>query len=90
MNTTVQYDKVICDNGTGYLKVGFAGDNFPRHHVPSVVGRPMLRSNQSIGDKMLKEVMIGDEVGPYRAMLDVAYPITEGKVKNWEDFNLLW
>lgn len=68
MNTEVQFDKVICDNGTGYLKVGFAGDNFPRHHVPSVVGRPMLRStNQTLGESgMLKDIMIGDEVAPFR------------------------
>jgi len=23
-------------------------------------------------------------------MLDIAYPIAEGKIKNWEDFDLLW
>lgn len=48
--------------------MGFAGDNFPRHHVPSVVGRPMLRStNQSLGESgMLKDIMIGDEVAPFR------------------------
>jgi len=34
----------------------------------------------------LKEIMYGDEVTPYRQLLDVSYPIAEGKVTNWEDF----
>jgi len=41
---SVNEDKIVCDNGTGYLKMGYSGDNFPRFTVPSVVGRPMLRS----------------------------------------------
>ena len=45
MQTEVQYDKIVCDNGTGYLKMGFAGDSFPRYNIPTIVGRPMLRAN---------------------------------------------
>ena len=37
-------DAVICDPGTGYMKMGFAGDNFPKASFASLVGRPMLRS----------------------------------------------
>lgn len=90
MQTNVQYDKVVCDNGTGFLKMGYAGDSFPRYNIPSIVGRPMLRSNQKIGDLELKDVMFGDEASPHRALLDIKYPITEGKVTNWEDFSDLW
>ena len=42
-NIEIDTDKIICDNGTGYLKMGYAGDNFPRYTLPSLVGRPMLR-----------------------------------------------
>ena len=73
-------NKIICDNGTGFLKMGYAGDSFPRYSVPSIVGRPMLRSNQKVGDLELKEVMFGDEATPYRARLDIRYPIAEGMV----------
>ena len=34
--------------------------------------------------------MYGDEVTPFRALLEVSYPIEEGRVKNWEDFAALW
>jgi actin-related protein 2 len=70
--------------------MGYAGDSFPRFNIPSIVGRPMLRSNQTVGDFELKEIMFGDEASPYRALLDITYPITEGKVGNWDDFSALW
>lgn len=90
MQTEVQYDKIVCDNGTGYLKMGFAGDSFPRYHIPTIVGRPMLRANQNIGAVELKDIMFGDEAAPYRALLDIKYPVAHGKVDNWDDFTQLW
>ncbi|MBO8831418.1 actin, cytoplasmic 2, partial [Staphylococcus aureus] len=31
---------LVCDNGTGMVKAGFAGDDAPRAVFPSIVGRP--------------------------------------------------
>ena len=31
---------IVIDNGSGLCKAGFAGDDFPRAVVPSIVGRP--------------------------------------------------
>ena len=90
LQSNIQFDRVVCDNGSGFLKMGYAGDNFPRFNIPSIVGRPMLRSKQNVGDLELKEVMYGDEASPYRALLDITYPIDEGRVRNWDDFNALW
>jgi len=86
----VDFSRVICDNGTGYLKMGFGGDNFPRYTIPSIVGRPMLRSNQEVNGIQLREMMFGDEANPHRSLLDISYPIAEGCVRNWDDFNKLW
>ena len=90
INKGIDFDKIICDNGTGYLKMGFAGDNFPRYTVPSIVGRPMLRSNQNVDGIQLKEMMFGDEANPYRALLDIKYPISQGVVVDRNDFCDLW
>lgn len=30
----------MCDNGSGMVKAGFAGDDAPRSVFPSIVGRP--------------------------------------------------
>jgi actin-related protein len=45
---------VVCDNGTGFVKCGFAGDNFPRAVFPCMVGRPMLRYEEEISAQQLK------------------------------------
>ncbi|XP_057489307.1 actin-related protein 2-like [Actinidia eriantha] len=45
---------VVCDNGTGYIKCGFAGENFPTSVFPCVVGRPMLRYEESLMEQELK------------------------------------
>ena len=37
-----------------------------------------------------KEIMIGDEVIPYRSLLELSYPIDEGIIRNPEDLFKLW
>ena len=86
----VDTTKIICDNGSGFLKMGFAGENFPRFTIPSIAGRPLLRANQKIGDVELKPLMLGDEANPLRSYLEISYPIKEGIVENWEDMEALW
>ena len=39
---------VVLDNGTGYVKCGFAGDQTPRLVFPSVVGTPVLRYEERL------------------------------------------
>lgn len=81
---------IVCDNGTGYVKVGYAGDNFPTHMFPSMIGRPMMRFEEEFKDVELKEWMIGDECAKYRAMLDVSYPVENGQVRDWKGMEKLW
>lgn len=75
MSDAINYDSVVSDNGSGYVKIGFGGDNFPRFVIPSIVGRPMLRANQKVGDIELKPEMFGDEAAPLRSMLEITYPL---------------
>lgn len=81
---------IICDNGTGFVKCGYAGDNFPSLIFPSMIGKPMMRAEEEFQDIELKETMVGDECQKYRAMLDVSYPVEEGKVKDWDGMGKLW
>lgn len=84
---------VVCDNGTGFVKVGYAGENFPRSIFPSMVGRPILRAEEAVSDNVfLKEIMVGDEASApgVRHSLECTYPVEEGIVKNWEDMHHLW
>jgi len=49
---------IVCDNGTGFVKVGYAGSNFPEHIFPSLVGRPIIRAANKIGDIEVKGYQI--------------------------------
>eukprot|EP00762_Andalucia_godoyi_P000269 ANDGO_03244.mRNA.1 Actin-related protein 2 len=81
---------VVCDNGTGFVKCGFAGDNFPTAVFPALVGRPMLRSEESVGGTKIKDVMVGEEASANRAQLQLSYPLSNGIVRNWDDMEILW
>jgi actin-related protein 2 len=82
---------IVCDNGTGFVKVGYAGQNFPTSIFPSMVGRPILRAEEAVIENVeLKEVMCGDEAAAVRHSLEIGYPIENGIVRSWEDMEHLW
>ncbi|KAG6095275.1 Arp2/3 complex subunit, actin nucleation center [Claviceps sp. LM220 group G6] len=83
---------IVLDGGTGFLKVGYAGQNFPEHQFPSIVGRPILRSEERIDDSnvVIKDIMCGDEAAAARTMLQISYPMENGIVKRWDDMQHLW
>jgi len=81
---------IVCDNGTGFVKCGFAGSNFPTAIFPSMVGRPILRFEEKIDNVELKDIMVGDEASALRTMLQITYPIDNGIVRNWEDMQYVW
>jgi len=81
---------VVCDNGTGFVKCGFAGANFPTSIFPSMVGRPILRYEEKIDNVEIKDIMVGDEASKLRTMLEVTYPLDNGIVRNWEDALHVW
>jgi len=86
---------VVCDNGTGYVKCGFAGDNFPAHHYPSLVGRPVLRAtlnNRGRNKRSveLKDIMVGDECQGLEEYLELTRPLENGQIRNWDDILHIW
>mmetsp|Transcript_14198 Transcript_14198/g.30707 ORF Transcript_14198/g.30707 Transcript_14198/m.30707 type:complete len:387 (-) Transcript_14198:138-1298(-) len=81
---------LICDTGSGVIKAGFAGEHFPRLNFPGIVGRPMLRFDEDVGDVHLKDIMLGTEAAEVRAMLQVSYPVANGVIQNWDDMELVW
>jgi len=81
---------VVCDNGTGFVKCGYAGSNFPDHIFPSMVGRPIIRAANRIDDVEVKDLMVGDDASKLRSMLECKYPMENGMVRSWEDMRHLW
>lgn len=82
---------VVCDNGSGFVKVGYSGDNFPLHMFPSMIGKPLMRFEEEFkGGVVLKDIMVGDECSEHRAMLEVSYPVENGIVRDWEGMKHVW
>jgi len=81
---------IVCDNGTGFVKCGFAGANFPTAIFPSMVGRPILRSEERVENMEIKDIMVGDEAAKLRSMLQITYPLDNGIIRNWEDIGYVW
>lgn len=81
---------IVCDNGTGFVKTGYAGDNFPSLIFPSMIGRPILRAEEEFNNVELKDIMVGDECAALRAYLETSYPVENGMVRDWEGMGHLW
>jgi len=90
MAATSEKSPIVCDNGTGFVKTGYAGDNFPTLIFPSLIGKPLMRSEEEFKNVELKDIMVGDECAKYRAMLETSYPVSEGIVKDWNGMVHLW
>eukprot|EP00850_Spirogloea_muscicola_P011252 SM000069S20689 [mRNA] locus=s69:185200:189128:+ [translate_table: standard] len=90
MAMTAREKVVVCDSGSGFVKCGYAGSNFPRAVFPCIVGRSVMPFEDESTGKPGKDIYIGEECANLQQQLDVSYPVANGVVQNWEDMELVW
>ncbi|CAF4891221.1 unnamed protein product, partial [Rotaria socialis] len=81
-------NSIVMDNGSGTIKVGFAGDSQPCIIFPTIVG--CLRHTSVSPGMNLKDQYIGSEVIENKDILSIHYPIEHGIVTNWDDMEKIW
>jgi len=79
---------VIIDNGSGYVKAGFSGEEGPRGVFPSIIGRPKVPGIM-VGSEQ-KDYFVGQQAEEKRGILILKYPIEHGIVEDWEDMEKIW
>ncbi|EOA28719.1 hypothetical protein CARUB_v10024948mg [Capsella rubella] len=81
-------EAIVCDNGTGLIKAGLAGDDAPKAVFPSIIGRPRHKGMMIGFDE--KEFYVGEEAQTKRGILTLKYPMEHGIVNDWDDMEKVW
>mmetsp|Transcript_30419 Transcript_30419/g.33986 ORF Transcript_30419/g.33986 Transcript_30419/m.33986 type:complete len:418 (-) Transcript_30419:129-1382(-) len=84
---------VVIDNGTGYTKMGYAGNSEPSYIIASAIATNV--DNKALGNKRSAGVEdlnfhIGDDAIANNKSYSVYYPIRHGLVENWTHMEQLW
>lgn len=90
-----QLPAIVIDNGTGYTKLGYAGNKEPQFIIPSTIA---IKENMKVGDQASRRLTKGiDDLDFYIGdeALDapgysVKYPIRHGIVEDWDLMERYW
>ncbi|GAB1301946.1 Actin, epsilon 1 [Apodemus speciosus] len=87
-HSTMDKTPLICDYGSGFSKVGFAGTQAPQAVFPTILGK-MKHTNVLEGLEE-KDWFIGAETQSNRTELNMYYPISRGAITNWDNVEKIW
>jgi actin-related protein 3 len=82
---------VVLDNGTGYTKMGYAGNSEPSYIIPTAIASldeaQMAKVKGGIPDL---DFHIGDEAVDNSKTYGINYPIRQGLIDNWTHMEKVW
>lgn len=81
----------VIDCGTGYTKLGYAGNSEPQFIIPSAIATRDTRAGGVAAKIPDLDFFIGDEaLSPSAANYFVKYPIRHGIVEDWDLMERFW
>jgi len=86
----MSHPALVIDNGTGYTKMGYAGNMEPNFIVPSLIATIAEGKSDAKSDIEDLNFYIGTEANQTRANYNVDYPIRHGIVSNWDNMEKYW
>jgi len=81
---------VVLDNGTGYTKMGYAGNYEPNFIVPSLISNVVEKKDAKNKDVQDLDFFIGEEAAIKRTDYNLDYPVRHGIVANWDNMEKYW
>lgn len=88
MTETLHNVPLVLDNGSGTIRAGFAGEQYPKCYFPSFVGRP--KHLRVLAGALEGDVFIGKRAEELRGLLKIRYPLEHGIVTDWDDMEKIW
>ncbi|UJG42245.1 MAG: actin family protein [Candidatus Heimdallarchaeum endolithica] len=90
MEEIVSDKPLVIDNGTGFTKNGFAGEDQPRSVFPTLIGYPKYQIIMTDVEHYVREYYIGEEALNLRGVLKLVYPIEHGQIGDWDAMERIW
>lgn len=80
---------MVIDNGTGYSKMGYAGNSEPSYIVPTLIA---IADTKGTKEKDVADLdfYIGDQASELRRNYAIDYPIRHGIIDNWDNMERFW
>lgn len=78
-----------CEQGSGAIKAGFAGDEVPKVVLSNAVGRTK-HERVMPGALEGQTTFMGSQAEELRGLLKLRHPMSAGVVTDWEDMERLW
>lgn len=81
---------VVIDNGTGYTKIGYAGNTEPSFIMPSYIAT--AQKAVGLAQKGVEDLdfYIGDEALAAAKSYEISTPVRHGQVDNWTHMEMFW